>query len=218
MLRADEIESRGGSTRFTVREGGRRLGRATLAIPGLHNVRNALAAIAVARHLGARWRHIVDALAAYSGVERRFEIVGEAGGVIVVDDYAHHPTEITATLAAARAAYPPRRLVAVFQPHLYSRTRDFAKEFARSLSVADLLFLTDVYAAREAPVEGVSGRTIADPAGAAGAAVEYVSERARVPAAVAAALRPNDLCVTLGAGDLNEAAREILALVQDGHG
>jgi UDP-N-acetylmuramate--alanine ligase len=129
MLRAENVRSEGVSATFEVRERGTLLGEASIRLPGLHNVRNALAAVGVARHLGVEWDAIVRGLASYQGVARRFEMIGDAAGVLVIDDYAHHPTELAATLRAARAAYPDRRLVAVFQPHLYSRTRDFAQEF-----------------------------------------------------------------------------------------
>jgi UDP-N-acetylmuramate--alanine ligase len=212
MLRAEDVDLAGGGSRFTVRERGKALGRARLGAPGLHNVRNALAAVAVARRLGAEWGEIERGLAEFGGVDRRFERLGEAGGVLFVDDYAHHPTEVEATLGAARAAHPDRRLVLVFQPHLYSRTRDFAPEFARALAWADVLFLTGVYAAREQPIPGVTGELIAGPARAAGADVRYVPDRADVVEAVAAELRPGDLCVTMGAGNLDEAARELMEL------
>jgi UDP-N-acetylmuramate--alanine ligase len=215
MLRAVEITHSGRNMSFTVRERGARLGRVTISLPGIHNVRNALAAIAVARHLGAGLKEIAEGLASYAGVERRFEQVGEAAGVTLVDDYAHHPTEISATLEAARAAHPRSRLVAVFQPHLYSRTRDFAAEFGRSLAAADLLFVADIYAAREEPIPGVSGELIVNAARKVGAEVHYLPDRAALPAAVTEALRPGDLCVTLGAGDLNAAAREILDLLRN---
>ncbi len=214
MLRAEELRASGTHSTFVVRERGARLGRATLPAPGLHNVRNALAAVAVARRLGAPWGAIDEGLRAHSGIERRFERVGEAGGVVLVDDYAHHPTEVAATLAAARGAHPRRRLVAVFQPHLFTRTRDFAEEFGRSLAAADLVFVTDVYAAREEPLPGIDGSLVARSTAAAGAEVHYHTERASLPAEVARALQPGDLCLTLGAGDLNHAAREILALLQ----
>lgn len=213
MLRAEGITHSGRSSAFTVWERGNRLGEMTIRLPGLHNVRNALAAIGVARHLGVEAREIAAGLAGYEGVERRFEEVGEAGRVIVVDDYAHHPTEIRATLQAARGAHPGSRLVAVFQPHLYSRTRDFAAGFGEALAGADLIFVADIYAAREAPIPGVSGELIVDAARALGADVRYLPDRASLPLAVADALRPGDLCITLGAGDLNAAAREILELL-----
>jgi UDP-N-acetylmuramate--alanine ligase len=210
MLRAEDVRPEGGRTVFTVRERGRVLGEARLDAPGLHNVRNALAAVAVARHLGAEWEAIARGLASYAGVSRRFEAIGEAAGVRVVDDYAHHPTEIEATLAAARAGFPERRIVAVFQPHLYSRTRDFAREFGQALAAADVVFLTDIYAARERPIEGVSGEMILAHIQSAGADVRYLRERAEVVDAVAAELRPGDLCLTMGAGNLDIAARELL--------
>ncbi|MEX2572130.1 MAG: UDP-N-acetylmuramate--L-alanine ligase [Gemmatimonadota bacterium] len=217
MLRADDVKADGLDTTFDVRELGRKLGRARLRVPGLHNVRNALAAIAVARHLQASWPAIVEGLASYTGVDRRFERVGEARDILLVDDYAHHPTEIAATLQAARASFPDRRLVAVFQPHLYTRTRDFAAEFGRSLAPADVVFVTDIYPAREQPIEGVSGELIVAPARDAGADVRYLPDRIHVPAEVAGVLRSGDLCITLGAGDLNDAAREILSLLES-HG
>jgi UDP-N-acetylmuramate--alanine ligase len=213
VLRAEEVRDHAGEMRFAVRERGVRLGEARLRVPGLHNVRNALAAVVVARHLGVEWDAVAEGLASFEGVDRRFERVGEAAGVLFVDDYAHHPTEIDATLRAARSAHPDRRLVAVFQPHLYSRTRDFAAEFGRALALADRVFVTDVYAAREAPIPGITGELVADAARAAGADVEYLPEREGVAGAVAAELAGGDLCVTLGAGNLDAAAREMLELL-----
>src|SRR5215207_6971638 len=213
MLRAEDVDLSGGGARFTVRERGKVLGTARLRAPGVHNVRNALAAVAVARRFGVDWATIERGVAEYAGIDRRFETVGEAGGVLFVDDYAHHPTELEATLRAARAAHPDRRLVAVFQPRLYSRTRDFAREFGNALALADVAFLTDVYAAREKPIEGVTGEMIAAPAREAGVDLRYVADRAEVVDAVAAELRPGDFCLTMGAGYLDEAARELLALL-----
>jgi UDP-N-acetylmuramate--alanine ligase len=211
MLRAEALRVENGMTSFTVVERGTELGRAALCVPGAHNVRNALAAVAVARHFGADWDAIRAGLDGYTGVERRFQLVGEADGVVVVDDYAHHPTELEATLSAARSLHPDRRIVAVFQPHLYSRTRDFADEFGRALAAADLVFVTDVYAAREQRIDGVSGAQVAEAARAAGARTTYVEARGAVVDVVLAALRPGDLCLTLGAGDLNVAARELVS-------
>ncbi|MFL5383095.1 MAG: UDP-N-acetylmuramate--L-alanine ligase [Longimicrobiaceae bacterium] len=213
MLRAEDVDLSGGGARFTVRERGKVLGAARLRAPGVHNVRNALAAVAVARRFGVDWATIELGIADYAGIDRRFERVGEAGGVLFVDDYAHHPTELEATLKAARAAHPDRRLVAVFQPHLYSRTRDFAREFGSALALADVVFLTDVYAAREKPIAGVTGEMIAVPAREAGADLRYVADRGEIVEAVAAELRPGDLCLTMGAGNLDEASRELLELL-----
>jgi UDP-N-acetylmuramate--alanine ligase len=213
MLRAEEVRGSGLETRFAVRERGVVLGEVRLQVPGAHNIRNALAAAGVARHLGVEWPAIAEGLSSYAGVERRFERIGEAGGVLVVDDYAHHPTELEATLRAAREAFPGRRLVAVFQPHLFSRTRDFATEFGRALALADLVFVTDIYAARERPVEGVTGEMLVRTASSAGADVRYLPERSTLVAQLRPMLRPGDVCLTLGAGDLNEAARELHALL-----
>jgi UDP-N-acetylmuramate--alanine ligase len=214
VLRAEDVRAEGVGSRFSVREKGRLLGEVRVGIPGLHNVRNALAAIAVARELGAGWSEIVEGLAGFGGTSRRFERVGEAAGVVVVDDYAHHPTEVNATLQAAHASFPERRIVAVFQPHLFSRTRDFAGDFGRELARADLAVVADVYPAREEPIPGVTGELVADGVRAAGGEVVYLPERSEVTARVADLLREGDLCLTLGAGDLDEAAREILGLLE----
>ncbi|HEX6937776.1 MAG TPA: UDP-N-acetylmuramate--L-alanine ligase [Longimicrobiales bacterium] len=214
-LRAVEIEMRGRGSRFRLEERGEPLGVVELGVPGVHNVRNALGAIAAARHLGVDMASIGRALAAFDGVGRRFEALGEAAGVLFVDDYAHHPTEIEATLAAARGAYPERRLVAVFQPHLYTRTRDFAEAFGRALAAADAVWVADVYPAREAPIPGVTGALVADAARAAGAAdVHYYADVAALRDALARALRPGDLCLTLGAGDIDETGRAVRARLE----
>jgi UDP-N-acetylmuramate--alanine ligase len=148
---------------------------------------------------------------AFRGVGRRFEVIGEARAVTVIDDYAHHPTEVAATIATARASYPGRRLVVAFQPHLFSRTRDFAAAFGTTLAGADAVWVTDVYAAREAPIPGVTGELIVDAVRRAGhEAVSYQPAVEGVPAALSAALRPGDLCVLMGAGDIDEAAHALL--------
>jgi len=211
MLRATDVVVSAGSTRCTVVEEGRRVGALTLAIGGRHNLLNALGAAAAARALGAEWAAIERALAAFRGVSRRFELVGRAEGVVVIDDYAHHPTEIAATLAAARAMFPESRMVAVFQPHLYSRTRDLADEFGRALATADVVWVTDVFPAREAPIPGVTGALVADAARAHGAReVRYVAELEEVPAALAGSLRPGDLLLTLGAGSVGMVGPAVL--------
>jgi UDP-N-acetylmuramate--alanine ligase len=167
--------------------------------------------------MGGRLEPAVEALATFEGVGRRFERVGSAGGVSVVDDYAHHPTEIAATLDGARQAYPGRRLVAVFQPHLYSRTEAQGAAMGRALA-ADVVVVTDVYAARESPVPGVSGQLVADAARRAGREVHWVPSRAQLAERVAALLREGDVVLTLGAGDITGAGREILALLRSREG
>ena len=210
-LRAEGIEQIGAETRFDVYEGSEKLGGIVLHAPGLHNVRNALAAVAVGLELGVDFGLIAEGLAEYTGVDRRFQVKGEAavtyggesGSVLVVDDYAHHPTEIEATLEAAARGWPDRRVVAVFQPHLYSRTQDLAEEFARAFYDANVLVVTDVFPAREEPIEGVSGQMVADLARQFGHRnVHYVSQKGALPAHLQSLVRPGDLVLTMGAGDV----------------
>ena len=214
-VRAVEIKSGPGGIAFDLRLGTLPAERIRLAMPGIHNVRNALAAAAVAWRLEVPPERIRAGLEAVRGVERRFEVLYADPDLMIVDDYAHHPSEIAATLTAAREGWVGRRVVAVFQPHLYSRTRDFAAEFGAALAAAGLVFVTDVYAAREEPIPGVSGRLVADAARRAGAAVRYLPDETAAGAdpaeVVEAALEPGDLVVTLGAGDIDEVARRLTA-------
>ena len=185
-----------------------------LSVPGRHMALNALGALLAALEAGAEPDVVLDGLAGFEGVRRRFELVGTAHGVRVFDDYAHHPTEVNATLTALRAVAEQDtagRAIVVFQPHLYSRTKEFALQFAAALSTADEVFVLDVYAAREQPIAGVSGATIAD---AVTAAVTYVPDFSAVPARVAAAAEPGDVIVTMGAGDVTMLGGEILAALR----
>lgn len=216
-LRATDVELRPRGSRFTIRDRGESLGEVTLAVPGLHNLRNALGAFALAREASAGVEAAREGLAAFRGVARRFQELGEARGITIVDDYAHHPTEIEATLAAARGAFQGRRLVAVFQPHLYTRTRDFSDAFGRALAAADVVWVTDVYPAREAPIPGISGELIVAAAQRAGAvAVQYHPEVGTLPAALLAALLPGDVCLAMGAGSIDDAAHALLRGLQGG--
>ncbi|MGB9722861.1 MAG: UDP-N-acetylmuramate--L-alanine ligase [Chloroflexia bacterium] len=206
--RADEVALGRVETTFTLLHAGRRLGRFRLRIPGEHNVRNALAALAVALGEGVSLETAGEVLADFAGVQRRFQEVGTAGGVTVVDDYAHHPSEVRATLAAARQRFPERRLAVVFQPHTYSRTRAFARDLAAALSPADLVLVTGIYAARESDPGDVSGREIVallpSPAGYAATleeALGWLAER----------LRPGDVLLTLGAGDITTLGPRLLS-------
>jgi UDP-N-acetylmuramate--alanine ligase len=194
-----------------VSESGAELGALRLGVPGLHNVRNALAAFAAARHLGADIAAAAAALASFTGVARRFDVLGERAGVTVVDDYAHHHTELAATLAAARASYAGSRIVAVFQPHLYTRTRDFAGAMGAALAAADAVWVTDVYPAREDPIEGVTGALVADAARTAGADVIYHPDIATLPAALGDAVEAGDVALVMGAGNIDEVASALLA-------
>jgi UDP-N-acetylmuramate--alanine ligase len=211
-LRARGLELSAGGARFAVagdEESFR--GEVFLPMPGLHNVRNALAALAIARELSIPIETAAGALARFDGVARRFETKGERNGVLVVDDYAHHPTEIAATLAAARQVHPQRRLVALFQPHLYSRTKSFAREFGRALNAADMAFVTEIYPSREAPIPGVSGRDVVEAAAAFGHRnARFLATREEVVPALRAGLLPGDLLLTMGAGDVYRFGEEFL--------
>jgi UDP-N-acetylmuramate--alanine ligase len=189
-----------------------------LAMPGLHNVRNAAAALAVLLALDADVATGAGALASFGGVGRRFERIGEAGGVTVVDDYAHHPTEVAATLAAARQAFPGRRVVAVFQPHLYSRTALHGEALGLALAAADVVVVAPIYAAREQPMAGVTHDLVARGAMGAGAATVAVRERAGLVGDVARAVRPGDVVFTIGAGDVTRVGAELLSLLGAGRG
>ena len=210
--RIDKAELAAGTTRFAVSVRGRSVGTFELSVPGLHNVRNAVAALATAAEIGVGPDVAREALAAYAGVGRRFEWRGAREGVTYVDDYAHLPSEVQATLSAARQGSWDR-VVAVFQPHRFSRTAALGRDFGRAFGGADVLVVTGIYPAGEEPLPGISGRVVADAvrAGQPGLRVEYAETRADVVATVRALLRPGDLCLTLGAGDLTTLADELLA-------
>lgn len=202
--------SEGERTRFNVLFDGENLGDVALRVPGLHNVRNALAAIASGLALGAPLEDMRAGLESFAGVERRFQRLGSAAGVDVVDDYAHHPTEIVATLDAARSAFPGRRLIVAFQPHLFTRTRDFAREFGNALARADAIFLAEIYPAREQPIPGVSSSLVEAACRDAGRPVAWRGERAEATQALVAFARPGDVILTVGAGDITRTGPEVL--------
>jgi UDP-N-acetylmuramate--alanine ligase len=209
-VRITDVAQHADRTEATIRwQAGRSL-PLRLRVPGVHNLRNAVAALAATDAIGGDLSRAAEALAAFGGVGRRFERLGEHGGVAVVDDYAHHPSELVATLAAARQAYPGRRLVAVFQPHLYSRTAAHGQAMGEALAAADLVVVTEVYAAREQPIDGVSGRQVADAARSAGADALFEPTRAEVGRRVYEALAPGDVVLTLGAGDITRVGPELV--------
>jgi UDP-N-acetylmuramate--alanine ligase len=213
-LRGDAPEFAGPDSSCTVRLHGRELGRLAVPIPGAHNLSNALAAVAVALELEIPPERVFAALAAFRNAHRRFEVKGERAGVLVVDDYAHHPTEIRATLAAAARGWG-RRVVVAFQPHRYTRTRDLGGEFAEAFDEAAAVFATEIYAAGEEAIPGVSGEELARRVGARGrAAVRFVPSRDRLAEALAAEVRPGDLVLTLGAGDVWKTGEELLRLLE----
>ena len=214
--RAADIETHGSIISFTVFERGAELGRISLNIPGRHNVLNALACIAVARLADVSFAQIQDALAGFHGAKRRFQTKGKERGIWVVDDYAHHPTEIAVTLTAARATNP-KRLICVFQPHRYSRTNLLRTEFGACFAAADLLLLTDVYAAGEAPIPGVSGETLMEEvAKQTGQDAVYLPERADLERYLAQHVRAGDLVITMGAGNIMEVGETLVEQLKNG--
>jgi UDP-N-acetylmuramate--alanine ligase len=215
QLRATDISLGSGGTTFRIMEDGADRGPFTMSLGGRHNLLNGLGAAAAVRHLGVEWKDIGAGLSEFRGVGRRFEHVGEVGGVTIVDDYAHHPTEIRATLQALKDGHADRRLVAVFQPHLYSRTRDFHEEFGAALALADIVWVTDVFPAREAPIPGITGAMVADAARGSGAGdVRYHATLDDLPDALAQSMEPGDLLVTLGAGSVESVARDVKDLLE----
>lgn len=186
-----------------------------LRVPGIHNLTNAAAALAVAVELGAELEAVLGALEQFEGVGRRFEHIGDAAGVTIIDDYAHHETEIAATLEGARQAFPGRRIIAAFQPHLFSRTAEHGAAMGRALAAADVVVVTDIYAAREAPMPGVDGRIVVEAARAASGAAEvhWIPDRRELPAALRKLVRKGDAVVTMGAGDITWVGRELAGLL-----
>lgn len=209
-----DLERSGWGMRFQVRQRGEKLGAVELALAGRHNVANALAAIAVALELEVPFSAAAEALGAFGGIERRFQLKGEVLGVRVVDDYGHHPAEVRATLAAARAVHDGRVSV-VFQPHRYSRTRDLLGEFATAFNDADRLIVTDVFAAGEAPIAGADTPALVDAIRAHGHRdVHHVPALDDIPDALVPDLRAGDLVITLGAGSIVQLGPKLLAALE----
>jgi len=186
------------------------LGSIALKVPGVHNVKNALASVVVGHQLRIPFNKIKNALEKYEGVERRFEIKSIINDIMIVDDYAHHPTEVQATISAAKNGWN-KRVIAVFQPHLYSRTSDFYREFAEALNESDMVFVTDVYPARELPIEGISGELICDTLKKMNYQnVFYVADKNILANEVKKILQPNDMVITIGAGDIWKIGNQII--------
>ncbi|MBX3175447.1 MAG: UDP-N-acetylmuramate--L-alanine ligase [Gemmatimonadaceae bacterium] len=211
-LVARDVRAVDGGSVFTVHYDGKAMGEVRLAVPGLHNVRNALAALACGiGPWGLTVEQMAPGLARFVGAERRFERLGSAQGIEVVDDYAHHPTEVRATLAAARDAFPGRRIVVAFQPHLFSRTRDFADDFGAALAQADAVFLADIYPAREQPIPGVTSALVADALATRERSPRWSGPRSELAAALTTEVREGDVVFTVGAGDITKTGPELLA-------
>ncbi len=217
-LRAVNMQAAGLSTSFDVEIKGRHLGRIALNVPGIHHVRNALAAVAVGLELEIPFEAIRKGLLHYDGVGRRFEILGIENGIRVVDDYAHHPTEIRATLAAARAAWPDKRIIVLFEPHRYTRTQILMDEFAGAFRDADEIWMTEIYPASEPAILGVSGRRLARVVGETmETEVHYVEKVSMLPDAVLPCLRPGDVVMTLGAGAIGRVGRQLFDSLKGNH-
>lgn len=207
---AKELSLEPTGSRFRVLFDDEDLGVVQLRIPGRHNVLNALAALSSGLAIGATVDAMAKGLAEYTGVERRFQFLGERRGVVVIDDYAHNPAKVQAALETARIAYPGRRIVAAFQPHLFSRTRDFAREFAASLSTADDIYLTEIYPAREKPMEGVTSGLIVDGLRQLGRDVNWRGDRDKLAETLADAAHEGDVVIMIGAGDITKTGPELL--------
>lgn len=218
-LRGTNVRVHEAATRFEARLDDDSLGEFTLRLHGRHNVLNALAALGVLIALDVDVGAAADALASFEGVDRRFQIVGEAEGITVVDDYAHHPTEVAATLEAARTAFPGRRLVVAFQPHLYTRTRVFADRFGAALAAADRVYVADIYPARERPIPGVTADLVSEAARASMSPdrVDRVVGPAEAVSRAVEELRSGDVFITLGAGDIGSAASGTLSALERRH-
>ena len=210
-VHAKGIESAGFKSSFDVYREDELLGRMTISQPGMHSVYNSLAAVCVGLELDISFQQIAEAMASFTGVHRRVEIKGEKQGVTVVDDYGHHPTEVRATLAAMRSAWPERRLVVLFQPHRYSRTQGLFKEFCTAFHEAEVLVMTDIYAASEEPIEGITGETLLEGTRQHGQRqTHFVPKVEDLPAEVIPLLKKGDVLLTLGAGNILQAGEVIL--------
>jgi UDP-N-acetylmuramate--alanine ligase len=209
-VQAVEISHKNHTVSFTVLRNNNELGKIILQVPGKHNVQNALAAITVSLELGISFEKVKSGIEKFSGVIRRWELRGEINGISVYDDYAHHPTECKVTLAGVKAGWR-RRTVCVFQPHLYSRTRDFHEEFAKAFLLADVLIVTDVYPAREEPIQGITGEMIIDAAKQYGHKnAHYVADKNELPNYLKSVLKKNDIVIMMGAGDIWKYSEKLL--------
>jgi UDP-N-acetylmuramate--alanine ligase len=209
-IRMTDVRQEPGSTTGSLHLADGRAVRLTLTVPGIHNLRNAAMAIGVATALDADLAAAAAALTRFTGVGRRFQVLGTKRGVTVVDDYAHHATEVAATLLAARQQFPGARIMAAFQPHLYSRTQRQGGALGRALAAADVVVVTDVYPAREQPIPDVTGMMVVEAAREAGADVTWVENRDHLARQLAEMARPGDVVLTLGAGDITLVAGELL--------
>jgi UDP-N-acetylmuramate--alanine ligase len=213
-LYAEDIVFADGRVHFVVKRDNEELGQVDVAPPGRHNVYNALAAICVGFELGISFGVMASALGSFAGVQRRMERKGEGAGIIVVDDYGHHPTEIRATLTAIKQAWPDKRLIVLFQPHRYSRTKGLFTEFLTCFHLADMLVMTDIYAASEEPIEGITGEALLAEIRRHGQRhTRYIADVNDIAGMLRDDLQEGDLVLTLGAGNIVKAGEDLLALL-----
>lgn len=217
QIRAINVIHKALHSTFTVVSSGEELGEIKINVPGDHNVKNALAAVAVGLELGISFDNIKSGLERFQGVFRRFQVKLNTDELIVIDDYAHHPTEVQASIHAARKGWPERRIIAVFQPHLYSRTKQLYKEFGLSFFDAEVLVVTNIYPSREKPIEGITGELIADTANNYGHKdVHYVKEKSELPQKLKELVCDGDIVITMGAGDIYKFAEQFISLMNGG--
>ena len=214
-VQAVDIHYKENTTAYTLIRGSEELGTIKLQVPGKHNIQNSLGAIAVGLELGISFTKIKLGIEKFTGVNRRWEKKGEAAGITLYDDYAHHPTECKATLSGAKSGWR-RRVVCVFQPHLYTRTRDFYEDFGKSFLLSDVLIVTDVYPAREEPIQGITGELIANAAKQFGhKEVYYIPDKKQVPAFLRNIFKAGDIVVTMGAGDIWKYGEEFMKQIKN---
>jgi UDP-N-acetylmuramate--alanine ligase len=201
------------SSSFTLLRAGKKVGEVKLSVPGWQNILNSLAVFAIGFELGIEFNQIANALLSFIGARRRFQTVGEFRNILIVDDYAHHPTEIRATLSAARSGWPGRRILCIFQPHRYSRTMLLRDQFAAAFGDADRVIISDIYPASEKPIPGISGKTIADAIQLDGKhpCVSYIARKEMIPEQLKDEIQEGDLILTMGAGDIYTVGKEILS-------
>jgi len=214
-VQAVDIRHKNNTTTYTLIRADKELGAITLQVPGKHNVQNSLGAIAVGLELGVPFEKIKAGIEKFTGVYRRWEKKGELNGISVYDDYAHHPTECRATLSGVKAGWR-RRVVCVFQPHLYSRTRDFYEDFGKSFLLSDVLVVTDIYPAREEPIQGITGELIVNAAKQFGHKdAHYIPDKKKIPSFLKTVVKDGDIVITMGAGDIWKYGEEFLKQVQN---
>ncbi len=213
-IQAVDIRHKDNSTTYTLVRNNQELGTIMLQVPGIHNVQNSLGAITVALELGVPFKKIKDGIEKFAGVYRRWEKKGEVDNIALYDDYAHHPTECRATLSGVKSGWR-RRVICVFQPHLYSRTRDFYEDFGKSFLLSDVLIVTDIYPAREEPIQGVNGELIVNAAKQYGHKdVHYIPDKKNVPTFLKSIVKSGDIVITMGAGDIWKYGEEFLSQIQ----